>query len=201
MTTAVNQINKNDLYEIPPMSPDGNFDVRFHRIVCRIIRPNNQITSFQSNSRCRMGFPFVLLGMPSIRIFYMLNRNRRQRNFFGSGRSKWEFQIRSDILFLKLSSDPAILPKVFSLQQNSPNPFNPSTTIRYNLPVIAGDLTIYNTLGEIVVNAHRRNSGCRLPNIDWNAGNFASGVYFYRLRAMNNSHDVFSQVRKMVLMR
>ena len=102
---------------------------------------------------------------------------------------------------LKLSGAPAV-PSAFSLQQNYPNPFNPSTTIRYNLPVNSRvTVTIYNTLGEIVATLIDGMQDAGYQTVEWNAANVASGVYFYRLRATSNAHDVFSQVRKMVLIR
>ncbi len=94
------------------------------------------------------------------------------------------------------------MPSAFALEQNYPNPFNPSTTIRYNLPVTSHvTVTIYNTLGEIVATLVDKIQDAGYQAIEWKGGNFASGVYFYRLRATSNSHDVFSQVREMVLIR
>ncbi len=89
------------------------------------------------------------------------------------------------------------LPTAFALYQNYPNPFNPTTTIAFSLDERA-DVTIeiYNVLGQSV---ERFDLGLRPAGeheIEWNARNRPSGVYFYRL-----SSELGSQVRKMVLLK
>ena len=89
------------------------------------------------------------------------------------------------------------LPSSFSLNQNYPNPFNPSTTISFNLPVQAKiKVIIYDALGtqlEVIAD-DVKSAGTH--NVTWNAKNYASGIYFYKLEA-----DNFVQVRKMILMK
>jgi len=79
-------------------------------------------------------------------------------------------------------------PSEISLSQNYPNPFNPSTNISFELPQ-AGivQLKIYNLLGQEVANLvdGRMNSGNHSVNFD--ASQFSSGVYIYRLAAGNQS--------------
>ncbi len=89
------------------------------------------------------------------------------------------------------------LPQKFSLDQNYPNPFNPTTTIEYSLPRSSHvSLKIYNALGEqvAVVVDEMQSAGLKTAQVD--AGNFTSGVYFYRLVAGN-----FIGVRKLILMK
>ncbi len=90
-----------------------------------------------------------------------------------------------------------LIPFKFTLEQNYPNPFNPATTIRFNVPQASDvKLTIYDTMGrevEVLVNRHH-NPGQYEYN--WNAGNFASGVYFYRMEAGN-----FVKTNKMLLLK
>jgi hypothetical protein len=75
-------------------------------------------------------------------------------------------------------------PNKFSLEQNYPNPFNPTTTIKYAVPkAVNVELKVYDILGREVktlVNA-ARNPG--YYEVQFNAVNLASGVYFYRLKA------------------
>lgn len=89
------------------------------------------------------------------------------------------------------------LPVNFSLSQNFPNPFNPSTTIYFTIPTSTPvTLTIYDVTGkkvEVLIN-QKLNPGSYTVN--WKAENCASGVYFYRLEA-----DGFVHSRKMVLLR
>jgi beta-N-acetylhexosaminidase len=86
------------------------------------------------------------------------------------------------------------LPSRITLE-NYPNPFNPSTTIRYGLPERAHvSLTIYNTLGQRVTTLVNRDDGPGMHQVRFDGGNLASGVYFYRLEAGS-----FYETRKLVL--
>ena len=75
-----------------------------------------------------------------------------------------------------------ILPGTFTLYQNYPNPFNPSTTISYNLPtndfVI---LKIYDVLGNEITTLINEEQQAGFHKINFNANNYSSGMYFYKL--------------------
>ncbi|MCH7820305.1 MAG: T9SS type A sorting domain-containing protein, partial [Candidatus Marinimicrobia bacterium] len=91
----------------------------------------------------------------------------------------------------------SVIPKTYSLSQNFPNPFNPTTTITYSLPEAAHvNIQIYNILGERVVTLVNERSDAGSHVVTWNAGNAATGIYFYRIRA-GNYHDV----KKMLLIK
>jgi hypothetical protein len=76
------------------------------------------------------------------------------------------------------------LPHKLQLLQNYPNPFNPSTTIGYALPQGSYvTLTVFNTLGQQVATLINETRGAGYHNVQFNGTGFASGVYFYRLRA------------------
>jgi hypothetical protein len=88
-------------------------------------------------------------------------------------------------------------PYAIQLLPNYPNPFNPTTTIEFNLPK-AGEvsLNIFNILGEEVTTLH---SGQLLPghhSFKWDAFHLPSGVYVYRLEV-----EDYVQTRKMILLR
>ena len=76
------------------------------------------------------------------------------------------------------------IPDQFSLSQNHPNPFNTSTTIRYDLP-LAGDirLEIYDILGRKVETLVNGWQPAGAHSIVWEAEDVSSGVYFYRIQA------------------
>jgi hypothetical protein len=85
----------------------------------------------------------------------------------------------------------------FALAQNYPNPFNPTTNIHYVLPE-AGlvRLTVYNLLGGEMATLVNGMQPAGAHEIDFNASNFASGVYYYRLESSNQQ-----VTRKMILIR
>ena len=96
-----------------------------------------------------------------------------------------------------------ILPNQFALFQNYPNPFNPSTTIRFTLPTNARvSIRLYNTLGQEVVkilNNEQINAGQH--ETVFNASNFSSGIYFYRLEAKGEDGSAYVQTKRMVLVK
>ena len=87
------------------------------------------------------------------------------------------------------------LPMAFKLGQNTPNPFNPSTTIRFDLPESSEiSLKVYTLLGEEVETLISQNLSAGEHQVDWNAGNLPGGIYLVRLQAGG-----FVQTRKMIL--
>ena len=95
-----------------------------------------------------------------------------------------------------------ILPQRFALEQNFPNPFNPSTTIGYELPEDGlVNITIYNITGRHIstlVNSYQ-NAGYK--STQWNATNdsgepVGAGLYLYRIEA-----DNYAQTKKMILLK
>ncbi|MDX2130160.1 MAG: LamG-like jellyroll fold domain-containing protein [Chloroherpetonaceae bacterium] len=85
----------------------------------------------------------------------------------------------------------------FELSQNFPNPFNPSTVIRYNLAERATvNLVVYDALGRVVTTLVNSAQPAGRYEIPFQAGNLSSGVYFYKLTAGN-----FTSTKKMVLIK
>ncbi len=80
-------------------------------------------------------------------------------------------------------------PSGFYLAQNFPNPFNPSTNIRYELSANSYvTLKVYDILGREVVTLVDGREPAALHTVTWNASRFASGVYFYRLVSSYGNH-------------
>ncbi|MFA6979901.1 MAG: cohesin domain-containing protein [Ignavibacteriaceae bacterium] len=96
-----------------------------------------------------------------------------------------------------ISDEPNSQPSDFSLYQNFPNPFNPSTKIRYEIP-IENKVTIkvYDILGTEIETLFDGNKLPGVYTLDWNAGKHASGIYFYRIIAGS-----FIQTKKMILLK
>jgi YD repeat-containing protein len=96
-----------------------------------------------------------------------------------------------------IASESGTLPATYSLSQNYPNPFNPSTEIRYELPHASRvTLKVYNTLGQLVATLANENKSAGAYTVQFDAGNLASGVYYYRLAA-----GAFNETKKLLLIR
>jgi len=90
-----------------------------------------------------------------------------------------------------------IIPGKFTLSQNYPNPFNPATTIEYTVPVKSRIiLTIYNLEGQKIKELVNENKPAGKYSVTFNAGELASGIYFYKL-----SDGSRTLSRKMVLIK
>jgi hypothetical protein len=88
-------------------------------------------------------------------------------------------------------------PKTFSLQQNFPNPFNPTTTIRYELSAYSFvTLKVYDVLGREVATLVNSRQSARSHSVSFNASDLPSGVYLYRIAAWN-----YSATKKMLLVK
>lgn len=94
-----------------------------------------------------------------------------------------------DVTLVGLEDETNTLPKDFSLSQNFPNPFNPSTTIKFALPVAElVNLKIYNLLGQEVNELVNKNLNAGFHSIKWNGldknnNPVSSGVYLYKIEA------------------
>ena len=88
----------------------------------------------------------------------------------------------------------------FSLKQNYPNPFNPSTVISFSLPVDSKvSLKIFNALGQEVTSLLNGTLSAGNHNVNFNAVNLNSGVYFYQVTAAGIDGKNYSSVNKMIL--
>jgi hypothetical protein len=96
----------------------------------------------------------------------------------------------------------AVVPATFTLHQNFPNPFNPITILKYDLPSDAlVTLSIYNMLGREITQLVNTNQEAGFKSVQWNATDsfgkpVSAGVYLYQIRA-----GEFVQTRKMVLLK
>ncbi len=113
----------------------------------------------------------------------------------------WNFDLRRPATAVREEGIPVVTK--YALEQNFPNPFNPTTQIRFAIPE-PGEvhLTIYNALGQVVNRVVFSNLNMGVYSYIWDGkdlrgNNVASGIYFYELRAGNKFRDL----KKMVLMK
>jgi hypothetical protein len=93
------------------------------------------------------------------------------------------------------------IPNSFVLYQNHPNPFNPATRIKFDIPPSKGArgmtrLVIYDVLGKEVAILVNENLKPGSYEASWDGTNYPSGVYFYKLIT-----DIYSETKKMVLIK
>ena len=95
-----------------------------------------------------------------------------------------------------------VIPATFTLHQNFPNPFNPITTLRYDLPEDNFvTLTVYDMLGREITQLVNTTQQAGFKSVQWDATDIygkqvSAGVYLYQIRA-----GEFVRTRKMVLLK
>ena len=103
---------------------------------------------------------------------------------------------------LAVNDKTNLLPKEFALHDNYPNPFNPNTTIRFDLPKTSDiSIIIYNVLGQKIRSLDRPQMNAGYHSIRWDATNdfgspVSAGVYLYQLQAKG-----FVKTKKMILLK
>lgn len=123
--------------------------------------------------------------------FAVVKGNDRAELITNSGTAKTKFEI------IGIEQVSTIIPKKYELFQNYPNPFNPSTTFKFDIPVKENvNLKIFDITGREVATVFSGELGAGSYKIDFNASNYASGVYFYRLESGS-----FRDVKKLVLVK
>jgi len=105
---------------------------------------------------------------------------------------KLYFDVTNDV-----ESDLYLIPNEFKIFQNFPNPFNPSTRIKWQIPE-PGLITlkVYDVLGNEITTLLNEEKPAGNGELLWNAENLPSGVYFYQLKA-----GEFIQTKKMILIK
>jgi hypothetical protein len=94
------------------------------------------------------------------------------------------------------------LPEKYYLEQNYPNPFNPSTKIKFDVPsndrsqATGVMLVVFDMMGKEVAALVNEQLQPGSYEVEWNAANYPSGIYFYKL-----SSDLFSDSKQMLLIK
>ncbi len=109
------------------------------------------------------------------------------------------------ILMLRQSSGIINNSKVaegFELYQNYPNPFNPATNIKFSIPATGFvSLKLYNILGKEVSTIFNGYLNNGVYTVNFNADNLNSGVYYYQLRFTDGNGNIFSDSKKLMLIK
>jgi len=117
------------------------------------------------------------------------NYNYRLKQIDRSGNFSYSQSIEVEV---------GVAPKVFELSQNFPNPFNPATNIQFTVPTDGrATLKVFNTLGQEVATLFNENATAGIYHqVQFNASNLASGIYFSQLEFAGNV-----QIKKMLLLK
>jgi hypothetical protein len=122
-------------------------------------------------------------------------------NSYGNGEfDVWLIKTDSDGV-VEIESKP-ISPNTYNIHQNHPNPFNPKTTLHYDLPEDAMvNITIYDMMGRVIKTMVNSQQNAGFKSIQWDATNnqgqpVSAGVYLYSIEA-----GEFRQTKKMVLLK
>jgi len=98
---------------------------------------------------------------------------------------------------VSVEENEMIIPTEYALYQNYPNPFNPSTTISYSVAELNFvTLKVYDVLGSEITTLINEEKPAGSYDVEFNASQYPSGIYFYRLQAGS-----FVETKKMVLMK
>jgi hypothetical protein len=115
--------------------------------------------------------------------------------------------ITSPSIINGIGSDLQEIPLGFTLEQNFPNPFNPSTKINYNLPFSSKvTLEVYNVIGMKIGELVNQEQAAGYYTVDFNPASLnksiASGIYFYKINAVGDiAGNNFSSIKKMILLK
>jgi len=99
-------------------------------------------------------------------------------------------------------TEESALPTEFSLSNNYPNPFNPTTNIQFSLPENgAVSLAVYNLIGQEVTRIVEQRYSAGTHSVTFNASRLSSGVYIYKLNVIGENGHNFSASHKMTLLK
>lgn len=94
------------------------------------------------------------------------------------------------------------LPKQFQLSQNHPNPFNPTTTVKFQLPVDANvRIELFNSIGQKVSELINNDLSGGVHEVTVEGSNLSSGIYYYTMNAVGKDGNNFTSTKKMILMK
>ncbi len=106
------------------------------------------------------------------------------------------------LFYTKINEQNNSIPQVFFLHQNYPNPFNPITIIKYELQTTNHiRIFIFDISGRVIEQLVNKKQNSGTYEIRFDGSNVSSGVYFYKLEAVDSKGNIFSETKKMILLR
>ncbi len=124
-------------------------------------------------------------------------------NFNNNGHTEPHYTIQGQLILYKPNPFAAVevisseIPDSYTLDQNFPNPFNPSTKIIFNLPKSSNvKLAVYDIQGKLLKTLVEGELTAGSYRVEWNAKDYPSGIYFYRLETKG-----FNESKRMMLVK
>ncbi len=183
-------------FSLPPLPPQGNFDVRLSGGY-RLSESDNATIEVQSSD-----YPIAITVTNS----QSEGKNDYVLQEIANGKIVGSYIIvdgekivinNKNSSILKINKTESV-PVTYNLEQNYPNPFNPVTTISFSLPenVNSARLTIYNILGEKMTELVNTSLEAGRYSYQWDAKNAATGLYIYELKT-----EKYISIKKMLLLK
>jgi hypothetical protein len=211
-------VGMND-FEMPPMPPKNSLNVKFQsNKFIETVPPNNKIYKMPvsiKNAKYPIKITWDIKQQNGIQYWLIKSNNNNEKVALqGSGEISLN-KVDDNSLIIEaqavapppcdyykadiknLPEENVKIPTMYKLEQNSPNPFNPTTVINYQLPENCFvTLKVYDVLGKEVAELVNEYKEAGNYNSEWDASSFSSGVYIYKLSASS-----YISVKKMLLVR
>lgn len=178
-----------DRFELPPLPPKEVFDARF--------TSNGFVENINNSPEIVFSGIYDFLELEVFGSDIQITSPETGRIIVKEGEKT---VISNDVKSVVITS--VSIPKYYELSQNYPNPFNPSTKIKFALPEISNVIVkVFNIVGQevaILVNGELESG---LHEINFNASNLPTGVYFYTIEAKGAEGENFTETKKMMLIK
>ena len=190
------EVPEDDLlsYSLPPTFPQMAFDVRFSGDT-KLVPGSGEIEVITQSEMLTIEYD-IKVDAGDRMSWVLRTESGKDYTLEGTG----EITLPSEERFVL--NKEIVIPSTFTLHQNFPNPFNPVTTLRYDLPSDAFvTLSIYDMLGREITQLVNTSQIAGFKSVQWDATNsmgkpMSAGVYLYQIKA-----GEYSQTRKMVLLK
>jgi hypothetical protein len=182
-----NQLFSKQSYELPPLPPTGVFDARFtsqHFVACV---DENESATFPINISSASTPITMSWEIIQANSHWSLKTNKNSVLLSGSGSITISEQESANVI-LQNEKSVGSLPTRTRLLPNYPNPFNPQTTIRFELEeALFVSLKIFDALGRQIAILLENQMNRGYHEVLWNASNYPSGIYTVQLQTNNLS--------------
>jgi beta-glucanase (GH16 family) len=181
-------------YELPPKPPAGVFDVRFND-GWRLVKDYGEVELINTSETITIAYDIKIEAGEHMN-WVLTSGTGKEYILEGAD----EITIPSSERFF-LKREP-VIPITFALHQNHPNPFNPITSLRYDLPEQAQvTLTVYDLMGREVTQLVNTTQEAGYRTVQWTSTDMhgkpvSAGVYLYQVQA-----GKFVRTKKMVLLK